>query len=169
MTRSLSLVCALSRNHAIGIKNDLPWHIPQDLNHFKELTKGKPIILGRLTYQSILDRRNGKPLPQRPHYVITRSDLGSLPESVSAYTDLNAAITAARTDYPDSEIMIIGGASVYEQSVPLVDTMYLTIIDKDIEGDAFFPDYNANEWTETHREDFINEPVPFSFITLARK
>jgi dihydrofolate reductase len=167
MTNTLSLICAMARNNVIGIKNDLPWHIPQDLEHFKNLTKGKPIIMGRLTYESILARRNGKPLPHRPHYVVSRSDLGALPEGVKGAKDLQAAIDMARSDYPDSEIMIIGGASIYEQSVSLVDKMYLTIIETEIEGDAFFPQWNSSEWAETQSESFT-EPISFKFITLER-
>jgi dihydrofolate reductase len=159
----------LSRNHVIGIRNDLPWYIPQDLNHFKTLTKGKPIIMGRLTYQSILDRRDGKPLPHRHHYVISRNDLGPLPDNVFACKDLQSAINKARADFPNDEVMIIGGASIYEQSVPLVDRMYLTIIDRDIEGDAFFPKFNPADWIESDRENFIGEEIPFSFITFSRK
>lgn len=167
MTNKLSLICAIARNHVIGIKNDLPWHIPQDLEHFKNLTKGKPIIMGRLTYDSILARRNGKPLPHRPHYVVSRRDLGVLPEGVKAFPDLQAAIDQARIDFPDREIMIIGGASIYEQSLSLVDRMYLTIIENDIEGDAFFPQWKAADWVETQSEDF-SEPIDFKFITLDR-
>lgn len=157
----------MARNNVIGIKNDLPWHIPQDLEHFKNLTKNKPIIMGRLTYESILARRNGKPLPHRPHYVISRSDLGVLPEGVKAASNLQSAICMARADYPESEIMIIGGASIYEQSVPLVDRMYLTLIETDIEGDAFFPQWNEADWKRSSSEAFT-EPVNFQFITFDR-
>lgn len=169
MKTPLSLICALSKNHVIGVKNDLPWHIPQDLNHFKTLTKEKPIIMGRLTYESILSRRDGKPLSHRPHYVISGRDLGQLPDAVYGCSDLNSAIQKAQADYPNTETMIIGGASIYRQSVPLVDTMYLTIIDKEIEGDAFFPEFNRNDWIESAREDFKDEPISFSFITFSRK
>lgn len=158
----------MANQNVIGIKNDLPWHLPQDLEHFKNLTKGKPIIMGRLTYDSILSRRNGKPLPHRPHYVVSRKDLGVLPEGVKVLTDLQSAIDTARADYPDSEIMIIGGASIYEQSVSIVDRMYLTLIDKDIDGDAFFPKWDASEWDETSSEAFT-EPMAFKFLTLERK
>lgn len=157
----------MARNHVIGIKNDLPWHIPQDLEHFKNLTKGKPIIMGRLTYDSILARRNGKPLPHRQHYVVSRRDLGVLPDGVKSFTELQQAVDQAKADHPESEIMIIGGASIYEQSVPLVDRMYLTIIDKDIEGDAFFPQWINSDWVETESEVF-SEPVSFKFMTLDR-
>lgn len=158
----------MSRNHVIGLKNDLPWHLPQDLEHFKNLTKVKPIIMGRLTYQSILMRRNGKPLPHRPHYVVSRQNLGTLPDGVVVLNDLQTAIDTARADFPESEIMIIGGASIYEQSVELVDTMYLTVIDKDIEGDAFFPTWNNAAWAEGESESFA-DPVPFRFVTYTRK
>jgi len=168
MTKQLSLICAMSRNHVIGIKNDLPWHLPQDLEHFKNLTKGKPIIMGRLTYQSILARRNGKPLPHRPHYVVSRQDLGVLPDGVQVLKSLTDAIDTARQDYPDMEIMIIGGASIYEQSVPLVDRMYLTMIDTDIDGDAFFPRFDTADWREAEAEAFT-DPIPFRFITFERK
>ena len=167
MTRIVSLICAMSRNHVIGIKNDLPWHLPQDLEHFKNLTKGKPIIMGRLTYESILSRRNGKPLPHRPHYVVSRQDLGDLPEGVVAVKELDTAISKASSDYPDSEVMIIGGASIYEQSLSLVDRMYLTIIDRDIDGDAFFPQWDPKQWEVTSQKDF-SDPETFSFLTLDR-
>ncbi|HAJ90684.1 MAG TPA: hypothetical protein DCM27_06720 [Rhodospirillaceae bacterium] len=168
MTNKLSLICAMSRNHVIGIKNDLPWHLPQDLEHFKNLTKDKPVIMGRLTYDSILARRNGKPLPHRPHYVVSRRDLSPLPPAVTAYTNLQSAIDQARAHYPQSEIMIIGGASIYEQSVPLVDRMYLTIIDAEIEGDAHFPAWDSAQWVETASENIVG-PVAFRFVTLERQ
>lgn len=170
MKQPLSLICAFARNHVIGRGNDLPWDIPKDLEHFRETTRGKPVILGRLTYESILGRRNGKPLPGRPHYVVSRQNFSSLPEGVTSYTDLDSAIAAAKKDFPDTEVFIIGGAKIYQQSIPLVDRMYLTIIEKDIpDGDAFFPNYNEQDWVETHREDFANEPTPFRFITLERR
>jgi len=165
MSKKLSLICAMSQNHVIGIKNDLPWHLPQDLEHFKNLTKGKPIIMGRLTYQSILDRRNGKPLPHRPHYVVTRQNLGELPDGVVSCPDLEKAIEQAHQDHPESEVMIIGGASIYEQSISLVDRMYLTVIKSDVEGDAFFPHYNQSEWFESDVE-LYETPVSFKFLKL---
>lgn len=167
MKHKLSLICAMSQNHVIGINNDLPWHLPQDLEHFKNLTKGKPIIMGRLTYESILGRRNGKPLPDRPHYVVSRQGLEDLPNGVKSCTDLQSAISKARQDYPNTEVMIIGGASIYEQSVPIVDRMYLTIIKTNIEGDAFFPKYRQSDWRAVEVENFVT-PMEFKFITLDR-
>ena len=169
MTNKLSLICALANNNVIGRGNDLPWHLPQDLEFFRETTKGKPIIMGRLTYDSILMRRNGKPLPHRPHYVVTSQNLTNLPETVSSYPDLQSAIDKAKTDFPTTEIFIIGGASIYKQSIPLVDRMYLTIIDMDVDGgDAFFPSFNAEDWIET-KSPQIPVPVPFTFVTYDRK
>ena len=169
MIQNVSLICALARNHAIGVKNGLPWHIPKDFEHFKALTLGKPVVMGRLTYDSILAIRKGKPLPNRPHYVISRSPLDNLPESVTHAPSLETAISAARADYPDAEIMIIGGASIYQQAIPLVEKMYLTWIDRDIEGDAFFPHFPITEWSESDHQDFPDDPIPFRFVTYTRR
>jgi dihydrofolate reductase len=169
MTYPLSLICAFARHRVIGRGNDLPWDIPEDLEFFRNTTKGKPIIMGRMTYDSILMRRNGKPLPGRPHYVVTRQDLKNLPGGVSSFPDLKSAINVAKADFPTTEIFIIGGASIYQQSIDLVDRMYLTVIDLDVEGgDAFFPDFDPSQWTETKGASRI-EPVPFTFVTYDRK
>jgi dihydrofolate reductase len=169
MSDHISLICALSQNHAIGLHNDLPWHIPQDLEHFKTLTKGKPIIMGRLTYESILARRSGKPLPGRPHYVISTRAISPLPESVHSCTSLDDAILQAKSEYPDSEIMIIGGASVYKQAIRMVTTMYLTVIEAEIAGDAFFPEYTQSDWIESSNIPQDDGNCRFRFITLKRR
>lgn len=170
MTHIVSLICAYAHDRVIGRGNDLPWHIPADLEHFKNLTKGHPIIMGRLTYDSILMRRNGKPLPHRPHYVVTRQDLGALPEGVFAFKDIQSAIAQAKSDHPNNDVFIIGGASIYQQSISLVDRMYLTLIDMDVDGgDAFFPEYHAEDWIETERTEFLNEAISYTFLTLDRK
>jgi dihydrofolate reductase len=169
MTNRLSLICAFANNRVIGRGNDLPWNIPEDLEFFRNTTKGKPIIMGRLTYDSILMRRNGKPLPNRTHYVVTSQNLQNLPDTVSIYTQLQSAIDKAKLDFPNTEIFIIGGASIYKQSINLVDRMYLTIIDLDIDGgDAFFPEFNPSDWLETENSP-RTEPVPFQFVTYDRK
>jgi len=169
MIRKISLICAFANNRVIGRGNDLPWDIPKDLEYFRETTRGKPVVMGRLTYESILTRI-GKPLPKRPHYVVSGHHLGNLPEGVFGFQSLSTAIQTAKLDYPEQEIFIIGGAKVYTQAVPIVDRMYLTKIELDVEGgDAFFPEYNPSEWEEVHREDFLSEPIPFSFLTYDRK
>ena len=160
----LSLIVAMASNHVIGVENDLPWHIPADLQHFKSLTTGKPVIMGRKTFQSIVDRI-GKPLPGRPNFVISSSF--SYP-GVDVFPDLETAITEAGLEHPTSELMIIGGASIYEQAINLVDRMYLTIIHRDYKGDAKFPEYNKSAWNEIERDTREGDPA-YSFITLDRK
>ena len=162
---TISLIVAMAQNRVIGVKNDLPWHIPADLKHFKDLTRGKPVIMGRKTFDSIFERIK-KPLPDRPNIVISRS--GFQHDGVDVYADLQSGIDDSKTKYPDQEIMIIGGASVYEQALPLADKLYLTIVEQDYEGDAWFPEIDQNDWhaVETER----HEATPsFRFLTLTRK
>lgn len=161
----LSLIVAMAANRVIGIENDLPWHLPADLQRFKSLTMGKPVIMGRKTFQSI-EARLKKPLPGRPNIVISGNGF-SYP-GVDVYSDLESAIEETRYEFPQSEIMVIGGASIYEQALPLVDKMYLTIIYQDVRGDAKFPDYHMTDWTETERQTMEGDPA-YSFLTLERK
>lgn len=165
---SLFLVVAMARNRVIGKGNDLPWHIPEDLKRFKALTMGKPVILGRKTFDSIVARL-GKSLPGRPHYVVTRGGVAGNWDDVKQCASLENAVAQARTDYPDQDIAIIGGASIYQEAVNLVDMMYLTIVDTEIDGDAFFPDFNADDWEETAREQVENAAIRFETVTLVRK
>jgi dihydrofolate reductase len=158
----LSLIVAMARNRIIGVENDLPWHIPADLQRFKAITLGKPVIMGRKTFQSI-EARLKKPLPGRPNIVISANGF-SYP-GIDVFSDLETAISEARYEHPDTELMIIGGASIYEQALPLVDRMYLTIVDQDVKGDASFPSFDENAWTETALEKFDG----YSFRTLERK
>ncbi len=160
----LALIVAMAKNHVIGINNDLPWHIPQDLKRFKELTKGKPCIMGRNTFESIFDRIK-KPLPDRPNIVISKS--GFTAEGIEVLTGLDEAITHAKTKYPETEIMIIGGASVYEQAVSMVDRIYLTIVDIEPKGDAFFPKLNCPDW-KIISEEHLNDPMPYKNLVLDR-
>jgi dihydrofolate reductase len=158
----LSLIVAMARNRIIGVENDLPWHIPADLQRFKAITLGKPVIMGRKTFQSI-EARLKKPLPGRPNIVISANGF-SYP-GIDVFSDLETAISEARYEHPDTELMIIGGASIYEQALTLVDRMYLTIVDQDVKGDASFPAFDENAWTETALEKFDG----YSFRTLERK
>jgi dihydrofolate reductase len=158
----LSLIVAMARNSIIGVENDLPWHIPADLQRFKAITMGKPVIMGRKTFQSI-EARLKKPLPGRPNFVISANGF-SYP-GVDVFSDLETAISEARFEYPDTELMIIGGASIYEQALPLVDRMYLTIVDQDARGDAYFPKFDEASWTESAHEKFDG----YAFRTLERK
>ena len=159
---SLAFVVAMARNRVIGADNDLPWHLPEDLKRFKTLTMGKPVVMGRKTFQSI-EARLKRPLPGRPNIVISAAGF-SYP-GVDVYSDIETALTETRHEFPESDIMIIGGASIFEQALPLVDRIYLTIIDQDVQGDAKFPDFDMSEWTESKRENFEG----YSFLTLDRK
>ena len=157
----LSLIVAMARTRIIGVENDLPWHIPADLQRFKAITMGKPVIMGRKTFQSI-EARLKKPLPGRPNIVISANGF-SYP-GVDVFSDLETAISEMRFEHPDTELMIIGGASIYEQALPLVNRMYLTIVDQDARGDASFPAYDEANWTESAVEKFEG----YSFKTLDR-
>ena len=161
----LSLIVAMASNRVIGVENDLPWHLPADLQRFKSLTMGKPVIMGRKTFQSI-EARLKKPLPGRPNIVVSANGF-SYP-GVDVYSDLESAIEETRYEFPNTEIMIIGGASIYELALPLVDKMYLTLIYQEVRGDAKFPEYYPADWAEAERITMEGDPA-YSFVTLERK
>lgn len=163
-TPILSAIAAMANNRVIGRANQLPWHLPADLKHFKALTLGHPIIMGRNTYLSI-----GRPLPQRTNIILTRNPAFSAPGCVIA-TNLDSALRIATP--LDNEVFIIGGADIYRQLLPHVQRLYLTIIEQAFEGDAFFPDIDLREWheiaNEYHAPDTDN-PYPYRFIQLERE
>lgn len=157
------IVAALDEHCLIGNKNSLPWHLPADLQHFKTTTLNKPIIMGRKTFESI-----GKPLPQRRNIIISRT-LKTNNSNCAVFTSLQNALVALADQ---AEVMIIGGAEIYKQALPIADKMYLTIIHHTFEGDIYFPKWNTNEWQETARKDFAadkDNPYAFSFVTFERK
>ena len=127
----LSIVVAMADNRVIGQDNRLPWHLPADLKHFKQLTTGKPILMGRKTWESI-----GRPLPERTNIVITR-DPDYQAAGCTVVHSVDAALRAAE---PHSEVMVIGGAELYRQVLPEVSTIYLTQVHADVEGDTVFPE-----------------------------
>ncbi len=150
----LSLIVAMSENQVIGINNNLPWHLPNDLQYFKKVTMGKPIILGRKTYESI-----GKPLPGRRNIVITRQTdyqetgidvVASLAEAIKLGEDI------ALIDGHD-EVLVIGGAEIYQQALNNVDRLYITHVLAHVDGDAYFPDVDWQNYKEVAREDFVAE------------
>lgn len=161
----VSLIVAMAKNRVIGVENDLPWHLPEDLRRFKALTIGKPVIMGRKTFQSIVARLK-RPLPDRPNVVISYN--GYSYPGVDVFTDLETAITEMRHEHPDKELMIIGGASIYEQAIDIVDRMYLTLIDTHVRGDAWFPEWKPEDWHELERQSFTGV-LPYEFVTLERK
>jgi dihydrofolate reductase len=158
----LAIIAALSRNRVIGKDNQLPWRLPADLKHFKAVTLGKPVIMGRKTFESI-----GKPLPGRANIVVSR-DPHFHADGIAVAHSLDDALAQA---HAAPEIMLIGGAQLYAQALPRAQRLYLTLIDTDIEGDAHFPDYDPSDWRETAREDHaadVNNPYPYSFVVLER-
>jgi len=145
---TLSIVVATSRNGVIGNDNQLPWHLPEDLKYFKKITMGKPIVMGRKTYESI-----GRPLPGRTNIVITRNTSWQA-DGVVVVHDLDEAITVAGQACIDSDVneaMVIGGSEIYRQALEKADRLYVTEVEIDIEGDAHFPDIDLAEWSEIDR------------------
>lgn len=148
MTVPIALIAALSQNRVIGRDNAMPWHLPEDLRHFKAITLGKPVVMGRKTFESI-----GRPLPGRTNIVITRradwhhDGVTTCPTVSQA---LEAAEAAARRDAA-AEIMVIGGAQIYARTINRARRLYLTEIATALEGDAFFPPLDRHQWRETDR------------------
>jgi dihydrofolate reductase len=158
----ISLIVAMDSNGVIGSDNGLPWHLPADLQHFKKTTMGKPILMGRKTWESI-----GRPLPGRTNIVITR-DSGYQAAGCVVVNSIDAALQAAGEQ---DEVMVIGGAEFYRQVLPQADTLYLTRIHEAFSGDTFFPELNEADWREVERSDQVaNEKNPhdYSFIRLDR-
>ncbi len=163
----LSLVVARADNGVIGRDNALPWRLPPDLRHFKRLTVGKPVVMGRRTFESI-----GKPLPGRHNIVLTRDPQWQA-EGVTVVANLAEAIAAAglnplaRAD----EVMIIGGAQIYAEALPSARRVHLTEVHAAPDGDTLLPAFDPAGWTETAREDHPPEAdAPgYSFVTLERK
>jgi len=158
----ISLIVAASTNNVIGAKGKLPWHLSRDLKRFKALTMGKPIIMGRLTYESI-----SRPLPGRQNIVITRQ-AGYEADGCDVVQSIDAAIEAAAGA---EEIMIIGGSHVYQEFLPRVGRIYLTRVQADVDGDVFLPDLTVDVWRETTREErSADESNDYDvlFITLER-
>ena len=159
----ISFVVAMGKNKVIGKNNSLPWTMPADMKHFKDLTSGKPVIMGRKTFESI-----GKPLPKRINIIITR-DKDYDAQNCTVVHSIDEALEAAKNA---TEVMVIGGAQIYKEFLPKANRMYLTIIDADFQGDTYFPKYDVTEWEETayeeHEKDAEN-PYDYAFITLERK
>ena len=152
----------MAANRVIGKDNQLPWHLPADLKHFKETTMGKPILMGRKTWESI-----GRPLPGRTNIVVTRDENYDAPGCVVVHS-IEAAMQAAS---PQEEVMVIGGAEFYRQVLPRADCIYLTRINEDFEGDTLFPELDSSEWQEIERVDCDADdknPHSYSFIKLDR-
>lgn len=159
----IAMIAAMAANRVIGLDNQMPWHLPADLKHFKAVTLGKPVIMGRKTYESI-----GRPLPGRRNIVISRqpAPANSPVEWVSSVEQALSLVS----DVP--EVMIIGGAEIYRQCLPLATRLYLTEIALEVAGDAFFPDYRQAASWQTVSDDYFpanaENPLAYRFLTLAR-
>ena len=158
----ISIIVAMAANGVIGRDNQLPWHLPADLKHFKKTTMGKPILMGRKTWESI-----GRPLPGRANIVITR-DSTYTAAGCEVVNSIDAAIAAAGEQ---DEVMVIGGAELYRQVLPDTDTIYLTRIHEVVEGDTRFPEIHNTEWHQVERVDHEADEKNthnYSFIRLDR-
>lgn len=159
----ISAVVAMSENRVIGNGNKLPWHLPADLKHFKAVTMDKPVLMGRKTYDSI-----GHPLPGRCNIVITRDSDFQAAGCVVA-NSIDCALKAAAYS---EEVCIIGGSLLYEQMLPRIEQIYMTIVHHDFPGDAFFPELDKQAWREVSREDHPADEknaYAYSFLLLERQ
>ncbi len=159
----ISLVVGMANNNVIGINNTLPWHIPEDLKHFKSVTLGKPIIMGRKTWESL----PFKPLPGRRNLVISRQPdyIGA----ATAHTESHASLSAALAACDEAEVCVIGGAQIYAQAMAVATDLHVTQIDLSIEGDAFFPAIDPALWQEVSREAHVSDDgIAYAFIHYQR-
>lgn len=159
----LSAIFAMSENRVIGKDNRLPWHMPADLKHFKEVTIGKPVVMGRKTFESI-----GRPLPNRHNIVITRDAHFQAPGCLVT-TSIDTALASVSEE---KEVFLIGGALLFQQLLPRVQRLYLTVIHHQFEGDTFLPELDMNEWREVERIDHQKDeanPYNYSFFVYDKK
>ncbi len=159
----ITIVVAMGKNREIGVDNQLLWHLPKDLKHFKELTSGHPIIMGRKTYESI-----GKPLPNRTNIVISRKT-DWFEEGILIVGSIKEALKFAKKI--DENVFIIGGGNIYEQTIDLADQLEVTLVDAELNADTFFPKIDEKIWLKTneitHQKDEKNQ-FDFSFQTFER-
>lgn len=190
---TISSIVAIAKNYAIGKDNGMIWHLPDDLKHFKRTTLGKPILMGRKSYESL-----GKPLPGRPNIVVSRSyselpqdnpssiykdmegaDAASAPEINEGpflYASLEEGIAAAidmAEEMNVDEMFITGGGQIYAETLPYTQRLYITVLDREYEGHVFFPKFDWNEWNiaseEKHPADETKDRPSFTFFTLERR
>ena len=157
----IGLVWCMAENGVIGIENRLPWHMPADLKRFKDLTSGHSIIMGRKTFESF-----PRPLPNRRHIILTRDTGFRAPPGCEVVHSVDAALAQASGE---EEVFVIGGASLYAQTLPRADRLYVTVIHAHFEGDASFPSFDRQAWKEMAREDHAPDeknPYPYSFLVL---
>jgi len=159
--KTITLIAAMARNHAIGFAGELPWHLSAELKHFKESTMGKPIVMGRKTWETI-----GRALPGRQNIVVTRNRAYRA-EGCTVVQSFDEAMEAAVGE----ELMIIGGGQLYRQALPVADRMILTLVDCEPEADTWFPDWNKEEWQEISRRSQPadeNNDLAYEVLNLER-
>jgi dihydrofolate reductase len=157
-----TIVVAISENNAIGKDNQLLWYLPADLKHFKNITAGHTVIMGRKTFDSV-----GRPLPNRRNIIITRHVMHI--EGCEVVSSIDAALALCADE---EEVFIVGGAEIYRQSIHITDRIYLTIVHQKFDADSFFPEIDYDEWMETAREDHQPDEknkLRYSFITLEKR
>ena len=160
----IALIAAVARNGVIGKDNRLLWHLPEDMRHFRETTRGKPVIMGRKTWESLPEKF--RPLPGRLNIVVSRDR--HYPATGATVADSLASAISAAQDA--EEIFIIGGETLYRQAMPLADRLYLTEIDRDFDGDAFFPPLDRQAWQESRRQHPLSTPeMPLDFVEYRLK
>lgn len=165
----ISIAVAIGRDHkhnrVIGCKNELVWHIPEDLKRFKTLTMGHPVIMGRKTWESLPEKV--RPLPGRTNIVVTRSGWYEA-EGAQIVHSLPEALSYAKAAEGSEEIFVAGGTELYQAALPFVSRLYLTLIDDEKEGDAFFPAYEAEFTKKISAESHEHAGVSYSWTTLER-
>lgn len=168
------MMLAMDKNKLIGKGNAMPWHIPGELAYFKQTTMGLPLVMGRKTFESI-----GRPLPGRPNLVVTRNTEWqaegvtvclSLEDAIAEASEYNASQmnSASSSDDEKRDIMIIGGAGLCREAMPITDRIYLTHIDHAYDGDVWFDSFDWNDWREVSRQDNEHEGLKFSYLVLDR-
>ena len=163
----LSILVAMAKNRVIGQNNTLPWHLPADLKHFKSLTMGHTMIMGRKTYESI-----GKPLPGRTNIIVTKQLNFQAPGTTIVHSIEEALEKSKGSSIANGECFIIGGAELYRQTLKFCHRMYITEIQRDFEGDTFFPEFNQNDWQEiarTRHQGDGKAALAYHFVILDRK
>ena len=159
----ISLIAAVARNRALGKDGQLLWHLPEDMRYFRETTRGKPVIMGRKTWESLPDAF--RPLPGRRNIVISRNSAYEAPGATLA----GSLDEAVRLTQDDAEVFVIGGAEIYRQSLPLAQRLYLTEVAQDFAADVFFPEFGAREWREISRSAMKNGAgLDFTFAVYQR-
>jgi dihydrofolate reductase len=161
----ISAIAARSENGVIGHHNQIPWHLPVDLKHFKTITTGHPVIMGRKTFESI-----GKPLPNRTNIILTRNTAFNAPGCMIVNSTEQAILQASSTH--TDEMFIMGGADIYQLFMPKIQKLYLTLVHHTFAGDTFFPSLDPNQWVEIEKRTYPadpNNPYNYSFVIWERK